>query len=239
MYATKIIPAAANRSGAASAPVTGARQGSPGEGSPGTGPGNAEPTAGIEPMGKNDGRETSEAIRGSLGPFDDREGFVVTLLTTLSDVLSEAVGDEDAEGFIALVANALGKQLSERMPRRPGDGHMEAEEVARVLVELKRRIGGGFAVEEVTPFRITLVNSHCPFGAQVIGRPNLCAMTSGVFGRLAADHLGDARVSLPRTIARGDGACRVVIDLDPDWGEEGARTPYSRNYFADDSGADE
>jgi hypothetical protein len=38
-------------------------------------------------------------------------------------------------------------------------------------------------------------------------------MTSNVFGSIAADNLGYARVVLEETIARGAPACRVVVYL--------------------------
>jgi hypothetical protein len=59
-----------------------------------------------------------------------------------------------------------------------------------------------------------LGNRACPFGDQVIGRPALCMMTSNVFGSIAADHLGYARVELQETIAQGSAGCRVVVHLD-------------------------
>jgi hypothetical protein len=40
-------------------------------------------------------------------------------------------------------------------------------------------------------------------------------MTSNVFGAIAAENLGYARVALERTIAEGHGECRVVVYLRP------------------------
>jgi hypothetical protein len=36
-------------------------------------------------------------------------------------------------------------------------------------------------------------------------------MTSNVFGGIAAENLGYAKVELQQTIARGDAECRVVV----------------------------
>ena len=78
---------------------------------------------------------------------------------------------------------------------------------------MKRRIDGGFSVECIEEDRIVLVNTRCPFGEHVEDRRSLCAMTSTVFGRIAADNLGYARVELGQTIAAGDGRCRVEVHL--------------------------
>jgi hypothetical protein len=40
-------------------------------------------------------------------------------------------------------------------------------------------------------------------------------MTSNVFGSIAADNLGYAKVVLEQTIARGDAGCRVTLYLTP------------------------
>ena len=40
-------------------------------------------------------------------------------------------------------------------------------------------------------------------------------MTSNVFGVIAAENLGYAKVSLEQTIAQGHGGCRVVVYLAP------------------------
>ena len=75
--------------------------------------------------------------------------------------------------------------------------------------------------------RIVLGNRACPFGELVRDRPSLCMMTSNVFGRIAAENLGYARVELRETIARGDPGCRVVVHLVP--GDEA--DPQAREYF--------
>jgi hypothetical protein len=53
-------------------------------------------------------------------------------------------------------------------------------------------------------------------------------MTSNVFGAIAAENLGYAKVELQQTIARGDGGCRVVVYLRPTPESEAAE---GREYF--------
>ena len=40
-------------------------------------------------------------------------------------------------------------------------------------------------------------------------------MTTSVFGVVAAENLGYARVDIEEAIARGDAGCRVVVNLEP------------------------
>ncbi len=109
----------------------------------------------------------------------------------------------------------MGRWIEEQYREASGRDQLNPEEIARVLVDLKARINGDFYIIELTPERIVLGNRRCPFGEMVRDRPSLCMMTSNVFGRVAADNTGYARVDLQETIARGDPGCRVVVDLKP------------------------
>ena len=104
---------------------------------------------------------------------------------------------------------------------------MDRDHVAAVLVDLKRRIGGGFALVAADEGRLEYLNTRCPFGEKVLGRESMCMMTSNVFGLIAAENLGYAKVELDETIARGDGRCRVLVHLDPVGGVDIA----GREYF--------
>ena len=72
-----------------------------------------------------------------------------------------------------------------------------------------------------------LGNRACPFGAKVKDRPALCMMTSSVFGTIAAQNGGYAKVELRETIARHAEQCRVVVYLKP---TEEARTARGREF---------
>ena len=43
----------------------------------------------------------------------------------------------------------------------------------------------------------------------------MCMMTSNVFGAIAAENLGYAKVELRETIAEGHGRCTVIVYLSP------------------------
>lgn len=149
----------------------------------------------------------------------DRDQFLRELLRELAGILEDTVGLEEAAGFIALVGGRIGEMMDQEYRRAAGSTSLDATQVAAALVDLKARIEGGFSVESMTPERIVLVNTRCPFDRYVEGRESLCMMTSNVFGRLAANNLGYARVELARTQARGDPGCRVIVHLEE--GDEG------------------
>ena len=159
----------------------------------------------------------------------DPDVFMRMLLRELTGLLQDVVGMDDAAGYINSVGASVGRWIDSKYREEIDfDDPLTPREVAEIFVDLKRRIGGDFYVEEVTDDRIVLGNGRCPFGDFAEGRDSLCMMTSNVFGRIAADHLGYARVELEETIARSDGRCRIVVHLRPvDDLEPTAREYYS------------
>lgn len=159
----------------------------------------------------------------------DRDVFMRTLIRELSGTLQDVVGLEEASGFISVVGQAMGRQMNAAYRDGLGVRLLDRQTVAAVLVDLKRRIEGGFSIEEETAERIVLSNTHCPFAEKVVGRPAMCMMTSNVFGVIAAENLGYARVELNETIADGHAGCRVTVHLQEP--AEGA-VVRGREYFA-------
>lgn len=143
----------------------------------------------------------------------DRDVFVRELLGELADILEDGVGLEETATFISRVGNRIGREMNSDYLDAAHAERLDVEQVAAALVDLKRRIHGGFSVERIDGEKIVLVNTACPFGRYVEGRRSLCMMTSSVFGRVAADNLGYARVEIKKAIARGDPGCRVIVHL--------------------------
>lgn len=143
----------------------------------------------------------------------ERDGFMRNLIRELSGVLEDVVGLEEASGFISIVGQEIGTQLDSDYRKALAVSNLSRSQVPDVLVDLKARIQGDFYVIEENDERIVLGNRACPFGDKVHGRTSMCMMTSNVFGVIAAENLGYAKVSLEETIAQGDGGCRVVIYL--------------------------
>ena len=141
--------------------------------------------------------------------------FLRTLIRHLSGTLQDLVGLEEARGFISVVGETMGREIDEQYRHALRIERLDSQQLAGVLVDLKRRIQGDFHVIEASDGKIVLGNRACPFGEKVIGRPALCMMTSNVFGSIAARNLGYAKVDVEQAIAKGDSGCRVVVYLEP------------------------
>lgn len=146
----------------------------------------------------------------------DRDVFMRGLIRELASSLESVVGLEEASGYISLVGQSVGSQINEAYTRALEAPRLTREQVADVLVDLKLRIKGDFFVISQDDERIVLGSRSCPFAEKVLGRESMCMMTSNVFGTIAAQNLGYARVELEETIARGSSGCRVVVHLRPD-----------------------
>lgn len=158
----------------------------------------------------------------------ERDVFMRTLLRHLSGTLQNVIGTDETAGFVSVVGQEMGDQIGDMYRRALAVESLSREQVADVLVDLKRRIEGDFYVIEQDDEKIVLGNRACPFGDKVAGRPTLCMMTSNVFGSIAARDLGYAKVDLEETIAEGAPGCRVVVYLKP---TEEAKRAEGREYF--------
>ena len=164
----------------------------------------------------------------------DRDQFLRELLRELAKSLEDVVGVDQASGFISVVGHRLGSVMDQEYREQLSTDKLDLDHVANALVDLKRRINGGFSIESIDSDKIVLINNKCPFGRFVKDRQSLCMMTSNVFGRIASANLGYARVDLEKTIAMGDKECRVVIYLSPKTqdGDTGMNEG-EREYFGD------
>ena len=158
----------------------------------------------------------------------DRDLFLRNLLRELTGTLQDVVGLQEASGFISVVGQRIGDQINTDFKNALQVDRLTREQVADVLVELKRRIQGDFYILEQSDDKIVLGNRTCPFGDKVLDRPSMCMMTSNVFGAIAADNLGYAKVALKETIASGHGRCVVTVYLK---NTEEARRATGREYF--------
>jgi predicted ArsR family transcriptional regulator len=149
----------------------------------------------------------------------DRDVFLRSLIRALAGTLEDVVGLDEAEGYISVVGASIGEWIDGAYRAALAVPRLDRDQVRDVLVDLKRRIEGDFYVIEESEDRIVLGNRACPFGDKVLGRPSMCMMTSNVFGFIAAENLGYAKVELQETIARGHPGCRVVVHLRPVDGE--------------------
>ncbi|MBB3763054.1 methanogen output domain 1-containing protein [Sphingomicrobium lutaoense] len=146
----------------------------------------------------------------------ERDLFFRSIIRTLAGSLEETVGPEEAEGYVSIVGSEIGNWIEEKYCEALGRDKLTPQEVAEVLVDLKRRIGGEFFIESVDDDKIVLGNRKCPFGDLVKGRPSLCQMTNNVFGRISANQAGYSKVDIQETIAMGAPGCHVVVHLRPE-----------------------
>ncbi len=158
----------------------------------------------------------------------DRDVFLRSLLRELAGTLEEVVGQEEAAGYISVVGQRIGDQINASYRQGLAVQRLNAQQVAQVLVDFKRRIEGDFYVIEQDDEKIVLGNRTCPFGDKVLNRPALCMMTSNVLGVIAAENLGYAKVDIQESIAQGQACCRVVVYLKP---TAEAQAGWGREYF--------
>ena len=145
----------------------------------------------------------------------ERDVFLRELIRELAGTLQEVVGVKQASGFVSVVGQRIGDKINEHYKAALEVSQLNREQVTAVLVDLKRRIQGDFYIIEETDDKLVFGNRACPFREKVEGRPAMCMMTSNVFGAIAAENLGYAKVELQQTIANGDPECRVVLYLKP------------------------
>lgn len=145
----------------------------------------------------------------------NRDLFLRNLIGELAGTLEEVVGLKEASGYISVVGQHIGAQIDRDYKAALSVSTLTREQVAEVLVDLKRRIQGDFHIIEQDDEKIVLGSGVCPFGDKVIGRRSMCMVTSNIFGVIAAENLGYGKVELRETIAQGHERCRVVVYLLP------------------------
>jgi predicted ArsR family transcriptional regulator len=155
-----------------------------------------------------------KSLKHSSIPLD-RDVFFRSVIRELAGTLEDVVGVAEASGFVSIVGQRIGDSINESYRQVLSTDKLDRAQVAEALVDLKLRIGGDFFVIDSNEDRIVLGNRVCPFGDKVLGRPSMCMMTSNLFGSIAADNLGFAKVELRETIASGSPGCVVVVHLKP------------------------
>ncbi len=168
--------------------------------------------------------------KDSLNVIDlDREEYLAHLVGELAGLLQDMVGLDDARVFVSVAGQNMGSRIDRSCRQAMGLERLDRKQVARVIEELSRRIGGTFELKASNECHLVYDNTCCPFGEGALNRKALCMMTSNMFGTIAADNLGYAKVSLEKTIAEGEHGCRVVIYLDPN--DERARCAEGQEYL--------
>lgn len=153
----------------------------------------------------------------------DRDRYLRQLLGYLAESLQEVAGLEQAEALISIVGQRIGDEINAHYRQSLSRSEFSYQQVSAVLQDFMHRVDGDFYQISADDQYLVLGNRRCPFGSLVKGRPSLCMMTCNVFGVIAAENTGYARVEIQRAIAKGDSQCRVLIHLQSDDGSEAGR----------------
>ena len=143
----------------------------------------------------------------------DKENFFNELICELSGILDQIAGEQDSSELIAMVGQGIGHKVNTLYKQGLNLEKFSSDQVWQILIDLKKRLGGNFGLVSADDRKLVFRNDRCPFGKRVEGRHSLCMMTSNVFGVLASQNLGYAKVALHDTIARGSNNCDVVVYL--------------------------
>jgi len=141
----------------------------------------------------------------------ERDVFSRSLIRELSGLLEEMIGLEEASGFISVVGQRIGFEINNYYQDALQVEELDKQQIIEALLDLKTRIQGDFFLIDTDEDKVEMGCKVCPFGDKVKNRPSLCMMTSNVFGTIAADNNGYAKVALDKTIAQGDSACHVTV----------------------------
>ncbi|HEX7026339.1 MAG TPA: methanogen output domain 1-containing protein [Gammaproteobacteria bacterium] len=140
-------------------------------------------------------------------------GFLRKFIRHITGTLEDVVGLHESNGFVATVAQRMGEQINETYRQSMGLERLNPQHVTEVFIDLQKQINGNFSVTHEDEEKIVITGCACPFGKDVVDRPSLCTMTSNMLAVIAAENLGYAKVSVEKSLARGDSCCRIVMYL--------------------------
>jgi transcriptional regulator with PAS, ATPase and Fis domain len=149
-----------------------------------------------------------------LNPINFLQTFVTQSLE-LSELCEPGKNDKPINKIEQLGLNAGSCFEAAYREERGLVGTLDHDQYRELIVEIKNKIGGGFSPASSESGTVRVVNTLCPFGDAVRQAPELCQMTSSVFGGIAAHNFGYAKVVLRKRIALGDRTCEVCIHTDP------------------------
>lgn len=150
--------------------------------------------------------------RRSLNPISFLQAFIVQGIRVGESGCAHCEGSSD---HVVQVGLATSRCLEEVARGHLGySGAVDADQYAGLITEVKNRIGGQFEQVPGDVGSVRVISHRCPFGDLVKEAPELCRMTSSVFGGIAAQQGSEgATVLLEERIAIGDPGCRVVVHL--------------------------
>jgi DNA-binding NtrC family response regulator len=155
----------------------------------------------------------SDTLLSDLSPISFLQMFVTQSVKLAGQTASENGTDHyNHIQYLGLTASSCLEAHARRLLDLPQE--ISRDQYASLIINIKNQIGGDFAQAPGEGGAVRVENHRCPFGDRVKEAPELCRMTSSVFGGIAARNFGYARVELRKRIATNDGKCEVLIYTD-------------------------
>lgn len=157
-----------------------------------------------------EGTDIDDRAAATLSPVSFLQAFITHSIKVPQQCCS---GDEvSQQRHIEGVGLAASHCLEEQARTCLGlTGPVSPDEYADLIISIKNQIGGNFSRASSSPGTIRVLNTRCPFGENVKEAPELCRMTSSVFGGIAARNFGYGKIELRKRIALNDSCCEVLI----------------------------
>ncbi len=165
----------------------------------------------------------SQTTLSQLSPIFFLQTFILELIHA-----SEQQGQKHCEELIEHIAKTAGcffEAAYRNETQKPG--LLDKSSYIELILGLKNNIGGNFSLIQSDEQTITVHNTCCPFGEGVTNFPELCRMTSSVFGGIAARNFGYAKVEIKHSIAKQHGHCTVCIHTNRHHAKDLAGTEYT------------
>lgn len=145
--------------------------------------------------------------------------FLQTFVTQSAKVANQlgCTNCDSHHGYIEYLGLAAGSCFEDIYREQNAlDSKINLDGYSELIVSIKNQIGGNFSRTSSEPGVVRVINTCCPFGDAVKEAPELCRMTSSLFGGIAARNFGYAKVELKKRLATNDGMCEVCIYTDRD-----------------------
>ncbi|MEW6544871.1 MAG: LuxR C-terminal-related transcriptional regulator [Nitrospirota bacterium] len=136
-----------------------------------------------------------------------------TILSAFLDSTRALVHPSVLQCMLQRIGVQIGRQVSEQHRLTLGLSlPFSRKEYGRCLSQsLPERMGWPCSLLEETADRLRFNIPSCPFGRSVAGNSDFCRLTSGVFGGIAADQFGYAKVCLTQGHGTPPRNCCVTV----------------------------
>ncbi|MBW8306137.1 MAG: sigma 54-interacting transcriptional regulator [Thiobacillus sp.] len=171
----------------------------------------------------------SDSLLSELSPISFLQTFVTQSVKLAGQTAAENGTDHYTHiQYLGLTASSCLEAHARRLLDLPQE--ISRDQYTNLIINIKNQIGGGFTQAPGEGGAVCVENHRCPFGDRVKEAPELCRMTSSVFGGIAARNFGYAKVELRKRIATHDGKCEVLIYTD----RAAAQDKFGDEYFSED-----